>query len=179
VQVGGDPLALVEHGQPVLFGQGFVFEGVQHQSYSVSYTRRDDCPNHEHYDPIEILPWRSDQARVGDLLDRARSDLDPSAIVEFNQDLLESLHCPKCNRDEPLLLALGQVKRAIAICPTYKGDRTPRMFHTIGDNRRLLDLPLSKLGIPRWDIIGARSGGTQKFYEMQGDRAEVLGPLST
>ena len=35
------------HGLETIAGQGFVFDGTHHQSYLVSYTRKDDCPAHD------------------------------------------------------------------------------------------------------------------------------------
>jgi hypothetical protein len=52
------------------------------------------------------------------------------------------------------------------------------MFHSI-DGRRaeLLDMTLSAIGIPPWDVLGGRIGLERGYYELSGDRASVLGPL--
>ena len=52
-------------------GQGFVFEGLHHQSYLVRYTRKDDCPSHEADDPVTVLPWQVARTQAGELLERA------------------------------------------------------------------------------------------------------------
>ena len=58
------------HGLDVIAGQGFVFDGTHHQSYLVSYTRKEDCPAHEADEPVEVLPGGAADTRVGDLLER-------------------------------------------------------------------------------------------------------------
>lgn len=168
------------HGLPTLSGQGFVFEGMQHQSYVVAYTHKEDCLAHEPYAPIEVLPWRVAETTVGQLLERARADLGPGAVVEANQDLLAALLCTRCGTEEPCLTSLGKVTEARGRCPQCGEPRTPRLVRVFdGRDPTLLDHRLGDIGIPPWDILGARAGERFQYYEFQGDRATVLGPLQT
>jgi len=41
------------HGLETLHGQGFVFDGLRHQSYLVTYSRMEDCPSHDRLESIE------------------------------------------------------------------------------------------------------------------------------
>src|SRR5262249_42753272 len=76
------------HGLETLSGQGFVFDGMRHESYLVTYTRKEDCPAHDAFEPIEPLGWRVAETLVAQFLDRVRTDLGPEAVIETNQDLL-------------------------------------------------------------------------------------------
>jgi adenylyltransferase/sulfurtransferase len=167
------------HGLEVLAGQGFVFDGTNHQSYVVRYTRNEDCPAHEAYDPVEPLPWRVAATPVGQLLEHVRADLGPDAVIETNQDLLASLYCTRCDEEEPLLSSLGKVTETQGWCPRCQEHRTPKIYHTIdGQMSFLADRTLAEIGIPAWDILAGRAGLQQRFYEFQGDRAAVLGSLA-
>jgi molybdopterin/thiamine biosynthesis adenylyltransferase len=167
------------HGLETIAGQGFVFDGTHHQSYLVSYTRKDDCPAHDADMPVEVLPWQVSTTRAGDLLERVRSHLGSEAVIETGRDLLASLHCAKCDEDEPVFASLGKVTEAQGRCPSCHQPRTPSLFHTIDGHRTgLLDLMLGDIGVPPWDVLGGRSGMDQRFYELGGDRALVLGPLA-
>src|SRR3954447_26724231 len=97
------------HGLPTLSGQGFVFEGLHHQSYLVEYSRLDDCPSHDAIGDVEVLTWSIATTTVGDFLDRVRNDLGPQAIVETNHDLLASLTCDSCGATHPYFASLGKV----------------------------------------------------------------------
>lgn len=166
------------HGLPVISGQGFNFDGTNHQSYLVTYTPKADCPAHEPYSPIEALPWQVGTTTVGKLLDQARSDLGAGAVLEANQDLLAGLDCPRCGEHEPLFASLGQVTESQGRCPRCHEPRTPRLLRTIdGRDQTLLDRSLGSIGIPPWDILGSRCGMTYRYYEFAGDREAVLGPL--
>jgi adenylyltransferase/sulfurtransferase len=166
------------HGLETLSGQGYVFEGRHHQSYLVQYTRKDDCPAHEPFEPVQVLDWQVGTTRVGDLLERIRSDLGPLAVAETNQDLLASLRCEHCREEEPFFASLGKVTEDQGRCPRCGAHRAPQMYHTLdGRDPKLNEKSLAELGIPRWDILGGRLGMEQRYYEFGGDRQGVLGPI--
>src|SRR5262249_20543833 len=137
------------HGLDVIAGTGFLFDGTHHQSYLVRYTRKEDCHAHDADEPVDVLPWQVGTTRVGDLLERVRSDLGSDAVIETGRDLLGSLHCASCDEDEPVFASLGQVTEAQGRCPRCSQPRTPELFHTI-DGRRasFLDMTLAAIGIP-------------------------------
>lgn len=168
------------HGLDVIAGQGFVFDGTHHQSYLVTYTRKDDCPSHDVDEPVTVLDSGAASTRVGDLLERARTDLGSEAILEAGRDLLGSLRCEPCGEDEPVFASLGRVTEEQGRCPRCGRHRTPLMFHTI-DGRRaeLLDMTLAAIGIPPWDVLVGRAGWERRAYELGGDRGAVLGHLES
>jgi adenylyltransferase/sulfurtransferase len=165
------------HGLPTIAGQGFIFDGMHYQSYMTTYSRLEDCPSHEPIGTVESLPWSVFTTTVRELLDRVRSDLGPTAVVDLNQDLLASLTCTVCNETTPYFASLGKVSEAMGKCPNCDGDRAPTMYHTF-DGNASMDKTLSELGVPPWDILAGRCGNEQRFYEFAGDRAGVLGPLA-
>ena len=166
------------HGLEVITGKGFIFDGTYHQSYLVNYTRKDDCPAHEVDEPVDVLNAGVAETRVGDLLERIRSDLGPEAVLETGRDLLAALHCTRCGEAQPIFTSLGKVTEAQGRCPRCNQPRTPSMFHTIdGRQGELLEMTLAEIGIPPWDVLGGRAGMIQRFYELGGDRALVLGDL--
>jgi len=167
------------HGLDVLEGQGFIFEGMSHQSYVVRYTRRDDCPSHELDPSVEVLPWSATQTTVREFLARVRADLGPEAVVETNNDLLAALYCSQCDETETVWTSLGNVTQANARCPRCQSDRSPEMVHTLDDGVACLDRTLAEIGIPRWDVLAGRAGLEQRFYEFAGDRDGVLGKVAS
>lgn len=167
------------HGLDVLEGQGFIFEGMSHQSYLVTYTRKDDCPSHELDEHVEVLPWSATETTVRDFLARVRADLGPDAVIETNNDLLASLYCPECDETETVWSSLGKVTEASARCARCQADRVPQMVHTLDDSVSCLDCVLAEIGIPLWDVLAGRAGLAQRFYEFGGDRDNVLGRVLT
>ena len=166
------------HGLETLAGRGFVFEGMSHQSYVVTYTRRDDCPSHDAYEPILVKPWSVATMTVGELLQHARDEVGDGAVIELNHDLLRSLECLRCQTTEPLFASLGKVTEQQGRCPRCDEPRVPHLFHTLDGSEGLQERTLAEIGVPPWDIVGARRGMQQVFFEFAGDRAAVLGPAA-
>lgn len=162
------------HGLPALSGQGFVFDGENHQSYPVTYSQSADCLAHEAFGAVESLPWRAGDTTARQLLERARADLGPTAVIDLNHELLAALVCPGCGQETPRLSSLGKTTEADARCPTCGEPRTPNFYHTLTDDAPALDATLADLGVPAWDVVTARAGGDLTWYELAGDRETVL-----
>lgn len=166
------------HGLETLEGQGYVFDGTYHQSYLVKYSRLEDCPTHESFESVIDLS-ESSQIQAGVFLERVLSDLGPEAVVEFNQDLIESFTCHTCQETQTHHSSLGNVTESHAICPACGDPRTPNFYHSLNSKSEFLDLTLKELGVPIWDILTGRIGMEQKYYELSGDRQHVLGSLAS
>jgi adenylyltransferase/sulfurtransferase len=167
----------VLHGMETMQG-GFVFNGRTHESYLVRYRKLPDCPSHEAYTPVEIMPGRSDATTVGEMLSRVRADLGGDAVIELNQDVLGGLECPKCNTNERILASLGKVTEAQGRCPRCGEHRVPHTFHTIDGSEDFLDRTIREIGVPAWDVLAGRRGLEQRFYEFREDSRDVLGELA-
>jgi molybdopterin/thiamine biosynthesis adenylyltransferase len=163
------------HGMPTMSGQGFVFEGLSHQSYLVNYAQLEDCPSHDAIESVISLPTGVNDTRVGDLLERASTDLGGAAVLEFNHDLLDAIVCTQCNTSAPLLSSLGKVTESQGRCSKCGEPGTPQFYHSVDSSSPLLDRSLAELGVPPWDIVTAWAGTRQQGYELAGDRRTVLG----
>jgi adenylyltransferase/sulfurtransferase len=166
------------HGLEVIAGRGFVFDGTSHQSYLVTYTQKEDCPSHEPYEPVETIEASVAHTTAGEFLERVRADLGPQAVIETNHDLLAALGCSRCGTSEPRFSSLGRVSEREGRCPACGEHRVPQTYHTIDGSESFLDRTLAELGVPPWEVLGARAGLEHRYYEFAGDRAAVLGPLS-
>lgn len=170
------------HGLETLSGSGFVFDGALHQSYTVNYTQKDDCPAHDPDEPVQVTDWSAVTLSVSEFLQRVRTEVGhEDAVVDLNTDLLYALHCPVCNSDEPCFSSLGRVTEAHGECPKCHGARTPKLYHTLGDNPELTatlqDKTLHDVGVPLWDVLCVRWPGGIRYLELAGDRSAVLGTL--
>jgi molybdopterin/thiamine biosynthesis adenylyltransferase len=165
------------HGLPTMAGQGFIFDGMHHQSYMTTYSRLEDCPSHDAMPTVKELSSSVTETTAGDLLERVRTDLGPEAVVDVNQDLLAALTCEGCRQTYPHFASLGKVLESEGRCPQCGANCAPSIYHTIDANAPL-DKTLRELGVPAWDIVAGRCGLEERYYEFAGDRAAVLGPLA-
>jgi molybdopterin/thiamine biosynthesis adenylyltransferase len=166
------------HGLPVLAGRGFVFDGVQHTSYVVEYTKNPDCGSHHTLPKIVPLPCSSASLSLRGLLLHAQSDLGPDTVLDFSRDIIHELACPSCGQAEPMFVALGSVGFDRARCPSDGALRAVRAIHSYTGAEPYGDRPLDTLGLPPWDLYTARSEAGEIGYLIAGDSASVLGELA-
>ncbi len=165
------------HGKATLAGKGFVFNGLDHDSYAVEYVRKEECYSHESYEPVTVLNEGVNDLTLGELLSRAREMLGTDATIEFNNDILRNLRCLKCGTEEELFMSLGKVTQRQAHCPKCGQMRDIQTLHSIAGDEPFLDRTVGQVGIPAFDIVAGRSGSNQVFFEFSGDAPKVLGPL--
>lgn len=166
------------HGLPTLSGQALVVDGRGHDSYTITYPRKEECYSHERYDDIVDLPGGAGAVTARQLLERARADLGPDAALELNEDILVALTCTTCGVQTPHFRSLGRVTVEEGLCPTCRKPRQVEITHSVQGDEPWLDRTLADLGVPLFDIVGARGEGGQRWYALEGDRARVLGPLA-
>ena len=168
------------HGLPVLAGQGFIFEGLNHSSYKVEYTSNPECMSHHTLEEIVALPQSSHELTLLDLWSRARRDLDAGRVtVEFSRDIIHKLVCPACSAEEELFTAVGAVPYARGRCPSCGQMRAVVTAHAFTGEEPFAHRTLDRLGLPRCDVFVARSAEKELAYVIDGDAGAVLGLLAT
>jgi molybdopterin/thiamine biosynthesis adenylyltransferase len=166
----------VLHGKPSsLSGKGFVFDGVEHQSYGVTYTRNPDCMSHEPLGRIVESGQGAATTTAREALGWVREAMGPRAKLTFLREQLLSLDCPQCGRSDRIHRALSEVGEGDAICPSCAARRFPQLFHAIDGSEDFLDLTLAQLGVPPFDIVVGSAGEESIGFELNRDRDQVLG----
>jgi len=162
---------------PTLAGKGFFFNGLSYDSYIVEYPKKELCPSHEHLLNVKEVPLSVKQTVLGDLLDLLREEAGSEAVIELEKELVNSLRCEKCDTEEDIFKAMGQVTEEEALCQGCGQIRNPEMTHIISGNEPYLDLTLAEIGLPGMEIVTARNGLNAIHFELTGDRPDILGSL--
>ncbi|MEQ8786041.1 MAG: ThiF family adenylyltransferase [Pirellulaceae bacterium] len=170
------------HGMPTAEGSALVFNGVANRFYETKYPRREDCLSHDTYpEPIELPLTSADTAE--ELFAAARRALtaaggdapgDGEAVLQLDRDLVVSLRCETCQRDERVLRAMQSVGMAQAKCPQCGAQARPALAHEIVQGSELAALPLASLGIPQYDIVRVATASTENVFLLAGDRDKVM-----
>lgn len=167
------------HGLPTLNGKGYIFEGLNHSSYTVEYTENPDCISHYTVPEIVHLSEASQELTLAGLLARARTDIgSDDVVIEFSRDVIQKLVCPSCGVDEARYAPAGKIRLQEAKCPNDGHLRTVVSVHSFSGREDYGHLHLDQLGLPLWDLFIARSPHREIGYIPQGDSALMLGPLS-
>jgi molybdopterin/thiamine biosynthesis adenylyltransferase len=167
-----------DRGLPTLAGRGFVFEGLNHQSYTVEYQRRPDCPAHYTYPELRPLAASVFDITPRQLLALARERLGPEAVVELEREVCIGLRCTQCGTYEARLGALSSIAESEARCPRCGLLRDPDLLHAFYGHEDFLDLPLAEFGVPPYDVVTLRSGMEMQHLLLVRDRDLALGPLA-
>jgi molybdopterin/thiamine biosynthesis adenylyltransferase len=167
------------HGLPVLAGQAYIFEGLNHTSYKVEYTENTECMSHYTFEEVVAVPETSRDLTLQQLLERARRRLGTDEVMlEFSRDVVHKLVCPACHGEEELFAAVGTVPYARGKCPTCGEMRAVVTTHSYSGAESFGDRNLDRLGLPLFDVFTARSAERELAYVIAGDEKAVLGHLA-
>jgi adenylyltransferase/sulfurtransferase len=167
------------HGLQTIAGRGWVFDGLSTESYAIEYQRKPTCYSHEILDRIISLDASAETMTATQLLTEAQEHLGKDVRLELARDVLEKLVCPKCGGEEKLFASLGKVAAEKAFCPNCPSVRRDvRTFYTITGTEAFVDQPLARIGVPRFDILIARSESASIGFELGGDAPAILGALA-
>ena len=164
------------HAMPTLAGRGFVFAGDSADSYTIDYQRKPDCLSHDTLGEIVELDFASDAVSLLDLLKLSRERLGDSAVLDLGRDVAHELICKQCGKNEAVFRSLSSVSMADARCPACDNPaREVTTFNTIRGDETFLDRKLASIGVPKFDILTARTRDTAIGLELTGDAHGVLG----
>ncbi|HNW35293.1 MAG TPA: ThiF family adenylyltransferase [Candidatus Ozemobacteraceae bacterium] len=166
------------HGLETISGKGYIFEGLNFNNDLIGYKRKPDCFSHECFSPLTVLDAGAATLTLGDALARIRADLGPDAVMEIRQDVLTGFTCSICGIETEHHASLGRIHETEAACPSCKEQRFPQLAHQFDGTEPWQGKTLAQLGIPPFDVFIGREGERQTYYLLDGDRAEILGPLA-
>jgi adenylyltransferase/sulfurtransferase len=162
------------HKMPVGAGQVTHFNGLNNHMHTTSYVEDEFCESHWVYGEITELPLRAEAATLRDLLEVAKADLGPDAIIELDQELVISLECSVCKITENIMQPISQVSFESAHCPNCGEMREVEMEHAVTSDVSYLDRTLMSVGVPPLHILRANNGLEYRFYELTGDLPTAL-----
>ena len=165
------------HGLPVLDSRGYVFDGLNHNSYIINYQRNESCTSHETYITIDEIKISAEEMTLRELLFDVKRRLGKDAIIEFNNEIVESFYCGSCRKNELVFKSIGKISEKDIRCPSFNNERDINSIHSINGNENFLDKTFSEIGIPLFDIITGRENMNQIWLEFSKDAFKVLGLL--
>ncbi len=160
------------HGMPVAAGTALVFNGVANQFYSTRLPFREDCLSHETYPEPVVVPLGRESS-VADLFKTARAGgLNGPLALALERELVVAIDCPRCSWRGEVMRPRVKVKVSEAVCPNCHEPGRPEFTSTIDEDSALSAQPLSKVGIPPYDIVRVDSPTESAFFLLAADRGE-------
>jgi molybdopterin-synthase adenylyltransferase len=161
------------HGMPVAAGTALVFNGVSNQFYSTRLPFREDCLSHETYpDPVELPLGRS--STVNELFEAARQRLAGPLRLVLERELVSAIECPRCSWRGEVMRPRVRVKASEAVCPQCHEHARPEFVSAVEEDSPLAAEPLSRVGIPPYDVVRIDGAAESGFFLLAADRAECV-----
>jgi molybdopterin/thiamine biosynthesis adenylyltransferase len=157
------------HGLPVAAGSALVFNGVGNQFYSTRLPRRDDCLSHETYpEPVELRLGH--ESTVSELLKAAGAHLEGPLHLVLDRELVVAIECPRCAWRGEVMRPRVKVRAGEAVCASCGKPALPVFASAVDDSSPLAEEPLSRVGIPPYDIVRVEGPAGSGFFLLAGDR---------
>lgn len=161
------------HGLNVLDGSGFVFEGLTHGSYQVSYPINPECPWHDQPAPIEVVERFGVDTPLQEIWDFGLQRLGGLDAVDLSRELIVGLSCPKCSHARPIFAPIHRITADEAVCQKCGTECVPQAAHGFSADSPWLDKTVGQFGLPPWDTVWARRGEQMLGIELAADRPEA------
>ncbi len=163
------------HDMEVQPGQALMINGLTNDIYLTEYPVKEFCMSHSMLEPIVELPQvTAAETTLAGLLDIAREQLGPEAVLEFDSELVVAMTCGSCGSEEPIFQRMARLYEDQAVCPHCGAKREMRLTHRITGEEEFLDRTLAEVDVPPLGIIRARNGQERVYYELTGDKATFL-----
>ncbi len=163
------------HNMEVQPGKALMINGLTNDIYLTEYPVKEFCMSHSRLEPIVELPEATAAATtLADLLETARGQLGPEAVLEFDSELVISMVCGSCGNDEPIFKRMARLYEDEATCPICGAKREMQMTHRISGEEDFLDRTFAEVDVPPLGILRARNGSERVYYELTGDKATFL-----
>ena len=141
------------HGMPVAAGSALVYNGVANQFYTTKLPFRDDCLSHETYpDARRAARWGTSIPSLS-FSRRSVRILRAGFTSSLDRELVVAIECPRCGWRSEVMRPRVKVKSAEAHCPNCREPARPEFESGVDQDSPLAAQPLSRLGIPPYDIV--------------------------
>ena len=150
-------------------GKGVAYNGLTHDSYVVTYPRRDDCLSHDTYDLADASPVAA-ATTFGDLLEDGRSRLGDGTVLDLEREIVTHLSCAACETEEAVFRPIDGLTQGAALCDVCGEERRLTLVHSItAEDVALLAMTAAELGLPPFDVVTARYDMVRHHFLVGGD----------
>lgn len=163
------------HEMEVQPGKALMINGLTNDIYTTEYPIKDGCLSHHRYEPIiELAELSTEGSTIEELLEIARQQLGPTTVLEFDGEIVLSMHCPGCGESTPIFKRMARLNEGAFSCPNCGSRREMELTHRIDGKEEFLSMKLKDLDIPPLAIVRARNGHERVYLEITGDKDSFL-----
>jgi molybdopterin/thiamine biosynthesis adenylyltransferase len=144
-------------------GRGFAYNGMTHDSYVVTYPRREECMSHDTYE-LEGATRLPADTPFAEVLERGREALgSDDAVLVLEHDVVMNAACDGCGSAFDVLRPAAALHASLLRCETCGGTRRLDPRHTLVEPEHLA-LSAQSLGLPPNDVVTVETGTDRVHY---------------
>jgi adenylyltransferase/sulfurtransferase len=165
------------HNMEVQPGKAVMINGLTNDIYTTEYPVKEGCMSHARLEPIVALEGGTAvSTTLAELLTIAREKLADDAVLEFDGEIVTTMHCLDCGEQFPIFRKMARLYENESTCPNCGGRREMSMTHRIDGSEDFLDRTLAEMDVPPLGIIRARSASKKEsiYLELTGDKETFL-----
>lgn len=142
--------------------------------YTTQGERKEDCEGHFRYGEITEMPsWTSEALSPREMLLHFEQETAQKGHLRLGREIVIGLRCQQCGSVEGFGHPLRLLTMEKVTCPDCGETREPITTNLIKGDEPYADWPVSRLGIPRLDILEVRGAKGSTWYEVTGDLAAM------
>jgi adenylyltransferase/sulfurtransferase len=150
-------------------GKGVAYNGLTHDSYVVTYPRREDCLSHDTYDLDGATPVAAGTT-FGELLQDGASRLGLRTVLDLEREIVTHLSCATCATEEAVFRPIEGLTQGAALCEVCGEERRLTLVHSISsEDEHLLGMTAAELGLPPFDVVTGRCEMARHHFLVGGD----------
>lgn len=161
------------HGLEVEPGVGMMINGLTNDVYKTQYPVVADRI-HPPLEPLIACPQLSRRSTLAELLETARAQLGPQAIVEFSHEVVLSMTDVTTGETVPVFKRMASLSERDAISPTSGMRREMALTHRLTGDEPYLERTLAEFDQPPLTIVRARNGDDVAYLEITGDKDDFF-----
>ncbi|WP_420630751.1 ThiF family adenylyltransferase [Candidatus Leptofilum sp.] len=165
------------HDMEVQPGKAVMINGLTNDIYTTEYPVKESCMSHAMLEPIVALDGATAvSTTLAELLTIAREQLADDAVLEFDGEIVTTMHCLDCGEEFPIFRKMARLYENESACPNCGGRREMSMTHRVDGSEEFLNRILAEMDVPPLGIIRARSVSKKEsiYLELTGDKETFL-----
>jgi adenylyltransferase/sulfurtransferase len=163
-------------GKPTnsLAGRRLVINCNLNDFYVTASERKEDCEGHEQFGSVSEVPeFTAHGTSARKVLERFKQDSGEDGFVELGREVVIEFRCPGCGETEVIGEVLRKIDESRQSCPQCGVTRELNTTHVVTNSDSWSEWPLSRLGIPKLDVLEVRGAHSASWYELRGDSVEL------
>jgi len=151
-----------------LYGQGIVFNGLNHDTYKVTYTRNEECMSHDTWENVMEMKWSAAKTSLKEVMAEIKKRLSTKAVLETSFEILLAGACA-CGHEKTYYRPLITVTEEEVICPHCGNELELQLTHRFDGSEPFAGKKLLEIGFSPGDILVGREGVRCIYLELTND----------